>query len=113
MIVHFCLVCQCDIFTVKAIDLGHLEKIKIRHDNSGAGSAWYLDRVEITNPLSGQMYLFVCENWLATNEGDGKTSRELLAIDPKRVHFKEGDGKLSDKLRLEIESNLLGFLNHA
>ena len=45
---------QVDTFTVKAIDLGELTKIKIRHDDSGLGAAWYLEKVEIRNPNTDQ-----------------------------------------------------------
>ena len=34
-------------FSVKAVDLGKLVKVKIRHDNQGIGSAWFLDRIEV------------------------------------------------------------------
>lgn len=43
---------KCDTFTVKAVDLGELLKLKIRHDNSRAGSAWYLEKIEVYNPLN-------------------------------------------------------------
>jgi hypothetical protein len=48
--VHFKIDDQVDTFTVKAIELDELQKIKIRHDNKGGGSAWYLEKVEIFNP---------------------------------------------------------------
>ncbi|CAI9730794.1 homology domain-containing 1-like isoform X1 [Octopus vulgaris] len=38
---------QEDIFTLNAIDLGKLKKIKIWHDNSGSNAAWFLDYVEV------------------------------------------------------------------
>jgi hypothetical protein len=38
---------QEDIFTIGAIDLGRLKKLKIWHDNSGMGAAWFLDKVEL------------------------------------------------------------------
>ena len=41
---------QVDTFQVKAIELGELQKIRIRHDNKGGGAAWYLEKVEIFNP---------------------------------------------------------------
>jgi lipoxygenase homology domain-containing protein 1 len=41
---------QCDTFIVKAIELGDIQKIRIYHDNSSVGSAWYLEKVEIFNP---------------------------------------------------------------
>jgi len=97
---------QVDEFKVKAVDLGDLEKIKIGHDNSGFGSAWYLEKVEIYNPNSQRTYLFNCQNWFAKNEGDGKITRELPAIDPemlRRVKFRDGAKELKDQILLETE----------
>ena len=36
-------------FTVTAVDLGTLKKLRIRHDNKSSYSSWYLDRVEIVD----------------------------------------------------------------
>ena len=98
---------QVDTFKVKAIELGELMKIKIRHDDAGGiGSAWYLEKVEIHHPKEDRMYLFNCQNWLSTKEGDGKISRELPAIDPaqlKRVKFRQGANSLKDQFMLETE----------
>lgn len=46
MVSVLCLL-QEDIFTIKAIDLHRLTKLKVRHDNKGGGAAWFLDRVEV------------------------------------------------------------------
>lgn len=81
-------------------------KIKIRHDNRGGGAAWYLEKVEVYNPNTDRLYLFNCQNWLSENEGDGKISRELPAIDPaqlKRVKFRQGASSLKDQFMLESE----------
>ncbi len=86
--------------------MGELQKIKIRHDDSGAGAAWYLEKVEIYNPNTRKTYLFNCQNWLSRNDGDGKISRELPAIDPsmlKRVQFRQGVNNLKDQFLLESE----------
>lgn len=44
-------VCMCvnqeDVFSISAVDLGVLKKLRIRHDNSQASAGWFLDRVEI------------------------------------------------------------------
>ncbi len=43
-----------DNFIVKAIELGRIRKMKIRHDNKGGGAAWFLDHVEIKDPKNRQ-----------------------------------------------------------
>lgn len=40
---------QVDMFSIKAIDLGELKKLRIRHDNSGSRPSWFLERVEIVD----------------------------------------------------------------
>ena len=62
---------------MEVADLGTLYMVRIRHDNSGMGPAWYLDRVEITDPTDKQKYIFYCERWLATRKEDGKIERTL------------------------------------
>ena len=36
---------------MEAGDLGGLKKLKIRHDNSGPGANWFLDRVEVEDKM--------------------------------------------------------------
>ncbi len=106
---------QIDTFKISAIELGDLQKIKIGHDNSSLGSDWYLEKVEIFNPNTQRSFLFNCQNWLAKNQGDGKISRELPAIDPnmlKHVKFRAGTKDLKDQFLLETEGilpNLVDF----
>ena len=69
---------QEDIFTIEAADLGKLDKLKIRHDNSGLGADWYLDHIEVDDKMRGTHLVFPCDCWLAKGEGDGRISRELV-----------------------------------
>lgn len=45
---------QEDVFTITAIELGRLKKVKIRHDNKGGGAAWFLGHVEVTDNKSNE-----------------------------------------------------------
>ncbi|XP_039084791.1 lipoxygenase homology domain-containing protein 1 isoform X1 [Hyaena hyaena] len=76
---------QTDTFTIYAIDLGALTKIRIRHDNSGNRPGWFLDRVDITDMNNEITYYFPCQRWLAVEEDDGQLSRELLPVDESYV----------------------------
>ena len=60
-------------------ELETLYKIRIWHDGSRPFAGWHLDKVFITNPVSGERYDFSCQNWLASDEGDGEIIRELPA----------------------------------
>uniref|UniRef100_A0A8C6Y609 Lipoxygenase homology PLAT domains 1 n=1 Tax=Naja naja TaxID=35670 RepID=A0A8C6Y609_NAJNA len=71
---------QVDVFTVKAIDLGELKKLRIRHDDSGSSSAWFLERIDIIDTKEDRMYYFPCQRWLAVEEDDGQIARELVPV---------------------------------
>ncbi|XP_041854417.1 lipoxygenase homology domain-containing protein 1 isoform X1 [Melanotaenia boesemani] len=64
-------------FTVEAVDLGDLEKLRIGHDNSGGSAGWFLDWVEINAPSQGQRMRFPCGRWLDKVEDDGAIVRDL------------------------------------
>lgn len=66
-----------DEFKLKAKDLGKLTKIRIGHDNSGGGPAWYLDKVVIEDTEDSNRYEFECDKWLADDEDDNLTVRDL------------------------------------
>ena len=68
---------KTDRFSLEAVDLGKLYKVKIRHDNSMLSPAWFLDRVEVNDVQENQNYVFHCERWLGKNKDDGKIERNL------------------------------------
>lgn len=59
-----------DKFTIEAVDLGQVFKIKIRHDNSMMHADWYLDQVEVFDEDSEEVFLFLCERWLSRKRED-------------------------------------------
>lgn len=66
---------QEDIFEIRTSSLGELQKIKIRHDNSGMLNNWLLQKVEIKDGT--QIYVFHCDQWLTKNKTDSKLERIL------------------------------------
>uniref|UniRef100_A0A3Q2QDK8 Lipoxygenase homology PLAT domains 1 n=1 Tax=Fundulus heteroclitus TaxID=8078 RepID=A0A3Q2QDK8_FUNHE len=78
-----------DIFSLAAVDLGVLKKLRIRHDNSQASAGWFLDRVEIVDAKDDTTYFFPCKRWLAVDEDDGQLARELVPVD--EAFMKKGD----------------------
>uniref|UniRef100_A0A673ZXJ7 Lipoxygenase homology PLAT domains 1 n=1 Tax=Salmo trutta TaxID=8032 RepID=A0A673ZXJ7_SALTR len=84
-----------DVFTITAIELGPLRKLRIRQDNAASYSSWYLDRVEIVDTKDETTYYFPCNRWLAVDEDDGQIARELVPVDEafmKRDDDEEGTG---------------------
>uniref|UniRef100_A0A8C9C8T9 Lipoxygenase homology PLAT domains 1 n=1 Tax=Phocoena sinus TaxID=42100 RepID=A0A8C9C8T9_PHOSS len=107
---------QTDTFTIYAIDLGPLTKIRIRHDNSGNRPGWFLDRIDIIDMNNEITYYFPCQRWLAVEEDDGQLSRELLPVDESYVlppsEDEEGGGDDSnplDNLALEQKDKSTTF----
>ncbi|NXG50517.1 LOXH1 protein, partial [Psilopogon haemacephalus] len=72
---------QTDIFCIKAVSLGDLEKVLISHDGAGPGSGWFLDKIVIRykEGKEAQEVVFPCYRWLDAYQDDGKTERELTA----------------------------------
>ncbi|XP_043544289.1 lipoxygenase homology domain-containing protein 1-like isoform X6 [Chiloscyllium plagiosum] len=69
---------QTDIFYVKAVHLGNLQKLVIGHDGLGAGNGWFLEKVKITDTIKeSKGFIFPCHRWLDQGEDDGKIAREL------------------------------------
>lgn len=66
---------QVDKFTIEAVDLGQVFKIKIRHDNSMVHADWYLDQVEVVDEDSEEVFLFPCERWLSRKREDRLVER--------------------------------------
>ncbi|GAB1599835.1 lipoxygenase homology domain-containing protein 1 isoform X2 [Argonauta hians] len=90
---------KVDEFIIEAVDLKEISKVCIGHDASRPGSGWFLDRVEISgNNNPSKVDLFPCNRWLAIDEDDGLTVRELtkgesqlLNTTTYEVHVKTGN----------------------
>jgi hypothetical protein len=60
--------------------MGDLTHMKIWHDNSGHGNAasWYLKHIQVYDLQTKEKFIFLCNQWLAVEKGDGKLVRELF-----------------------------------
>uniref|UniRef100_A0A8C4ZN74 Lipoxygenase homology PLAT domains 1 n=1 Tax=Gadus morhua TaxID=8049 RepID=A0A8C4ZN74_GADMO len=75
-----------DTFTMEAVDLGQVFKIKIRHDNSLLSPEWYLDQVEVVDLDTEEVFLFQCERWLSKKKEDKRICRFFhVMVQPKCV----------------------------
>ncbi len=68
---------KTDIFSLQMRDIGEIEYLRIRHDNSGKKPGWFLDKIDIQNEATGTSWSFPCKRWLAVDEGDGSIDRIL------------------------------------
>lgn len=51
---------RVDTFTIEAMDVGQVRKLKIGHNDEGVAAGWYLDSVELGVPSKGRTYNFSC-----------------------------------------------------
>ena len=65
--------------------LGNLKQIRIWHNNAGNYPAWNLLRVMIQDIQTDQKWWFVCDDWLAVDEGDGKVEKVLYPASNKEL----------------------------
>lgn len=66
--------------------MGHLSRLRVRHDNSGSNPSWFLDTITIREVQpNGREYYFPCGQWLIC-EADGKNLplKELSASGASR-----------------------------
>lgn len=55
--------------------LGELAYIRVWHDNFGKDPAWFVKQISIREIDTDGVWHFVCESWLAVDEGDGMIDR--------------------------------------
>ena len=67
-----------DSFELKTTqDLGRLQSIKLRHDNSGKDPGWHVESVKITCLNDGVIYYIPVHRWFSKEDDDGKISRTV------------------------------------
>ena len=67
-----------DNFKFQASDIGDIEKIIVRHDNSGLGPDWHLKQIVVYSNASGRSYFFACDKWLKKEGSDLSGCRKEL-----------------------------------
>eukprot|EP00057_Strongylocentrotus_purpuratus_P024893 XP_011679367.1 PREDICTED: receptor for egg jelly 6 isoform X1 [Strongylocentrotus purpuratus] len=85
--------------------LGLLAYVRIWHDNSGGGgqAGWFLSKVAVMDLQTGKEFFFLCEQWLAVEQGDGDVDRTLFVASKKdltqvgQLVFTSGRKNLSDQ----------------
>ncbi|KAL9957163.1 hypothetical protein ACROYT_G038767 [Oculina patagonica] len=65
--------------------LGNLKQIRVWHNNGGSYPSWNLLRIMIQDIQTDQRFWFVCDDWLAVDEGDGKIERNLFPASKKEL----------------------------
>ncbi|XP_023264384.1 lipoxygenase homology domain-containing protein 1 [Seriola lalandi dorsalis] len=96
-----------DKFTMEAIDLGQVFKIKIRHDNSMVSADWYLDQVEVVDVDTEEVFLFLCERWLSRKREDRRIERVFYVKGYEGVRESLNSKKKNSALTVKsVDSNM-------
>jgi hypothetical protein len=67
-----------DEFVLPAQWVGKLERVRLRHDNTGVNPGWYVEKVTVEDMETNEVYEFPCHRWLAKDEdGEGHLARLL------------------------------------
>jgi hypothetical protein len=69
-------------YHVDLTDVGDIQRVRVRHDDTGVGPGCYLDRIVVEAAGTLQQWTFVCEKWLARHKDDGAVERTLDALAP-------------------------------
>uniref|UniRef100_A0A8C5JCF1 Oxygen-regulated protein 1 n=1 Tax=Junco hyemalis TaxID=40217 RepID=A0A8C5JCF1_JUNHY len=69
---------QMDIFCIKAVSLGDLEKVLISHDGAGPGSGWFLDKIVIKHKEGAEAHevVFPCNRYVIHGEKEFVTCQQ-------------------------------------
>ena len=65
-----------DSFLITTSDcLGSLTYIRMWHDNTGKSPSWFVSQLVIRDIETDEKFFFLCNSWLACDEGDGQVDR--------------------------------------
>nr|CAH8854289.1 unnamed protein product [Trichobilharzia regenti] len=97
-----------DVFSLTAIGLGSLMKIRIRHTNKGIAAGWFLDYILIRETVQQKTaeYLFPCYQWLSPSASDGLVSRELCVASSNILERWKSGHDIIDDSRLILEDQI-------
>jgi hypothetical protein len=78
-------------YVFKGIDIGTPEQIRLRHDNTRPGEAWYVDWVKV-HKAKNQVWLFPCYSWL---DADGEGIERIFTVEGGIPSASIIDGKIT------------------
>lgn len=58
--------------------IGEINNVHIWHDNTGSSPAWFLDKIVVRDLSNKKSYLFLNEDWLAVEKGQGEVQTVLF-----------------------------------
>lgn len=71
---------EVDNFTLESnSDPGDLNRLKVRHDNTGSRPGWFLNKITVKRREDGREWDFRAYRWLASDEADNEIQATLGA----------------------------------
>ncbi|XP_060083712.1 lipoxygenase homology domain-containing protein 1-like [Ylistrum balloti] len=76
---NFCFIRNTkETFYLKGPRLGVLRMVTIEHDGLEKKHSWYLEKINVTDMKTGQMWTFFCQKWLSIHIPDYCIKRDLM-----------------------------------
>ena len=79
-VVHHTLSTPSSALQIRIGDIGDIIKVRLEHDSTGDFPAWHVLGLELRDMDTEQVITFPVNRWLAQDEDDGQTVREM-AVD--------------------------------
>ena len=83
-----------DLFRFQCTDLGQLQRVRVRHDDTGVGPGWFLEWLEVCRCEDGKVWRLPYGHWLDAGEGEGVLECELRVGDKGEAKQATAEGWL-------------------
>lgn len=90
-----------DTFNTTNIDVGEIEKVEIKHDNTGDNPGWFLEKIEVEK--ENNLFNFTGQRWLA--EDNGLATNAIIHEDLKQFKY-QVTMKTADVKKAGTDSNI-------
>lgn len=80
-----------DVFAVESKAIGDITAVTLEQDDSGASSAWFVERVTVRDTMTNKRTVFQVHDWLATDRGNMSNKLRIEAkASPKKKQKQAG-----------------------
>ncbi|CAH8592932.1 unnamed protein product [Heterobilharzia americana] len=110
---------QTDVFHMEIVDLGRVNKARLRHDNSGVNPSWYVSKIEVCNMTKSKSVpdsqntskdsyalmnsIFNCETWLSIEHDDKLLDRYFFV---ENIQKQDNTDQLSTMLSKNFKGDM-------
>ncbi|EGD79006.1 hypothetical protein PTSG_11815 [Salpingoeca rosetta] len=87
-----------DVFAVESKSIGDITAITLEQDDSGASSAWFVERVTVRDTVTNKRIVFEVHDWLATDRGNMTNKIRVEADGSHKKKKKKANGAVRDEM---------------